>query len=181
MLTQSSKLDINNNTQRFPLYHGEASSSQTSMLPQNYHEHCSVSMTSNQSCPSHSASLLFVQDLVVAESTSFNHDLRSSINDEQTIGQVSYQRKRPSLLRTSFAYFGFVYKFFPMYLLPQFTLNFYSQESRMSTMILGTKHSNVVIARHFFGLTSVSHIQLNPVQDSLFVVLVAKLCFHNQF
>ena len=70
---------------------------------------------------------------------------------------------------------------FLMYLLPHFTQNFHTQELCMSTLTLETKHLSVVITRHFFGLTSVSHIQLSPIQDSLFVVLMGKLSFGDHF
>uniref|UniRef100_A0A6N2LW76 Uncharacterized protein n=1 Tax=Salix viminalis TaxID=40686 RepID=A0A6N2LW76_SALVM len=70
VLTQSSRLNTGHNpclanTQCFPLYHDETSSFQTSMFSQNQHEHC----------PSHSASLLFVQDIGATDSSSINHDL----------------------------------------------------------------------------------------------------------
>ena len=108
--SQSSRFNPNYNpfpanSRSFQLYHGEASSSNASPSPQNQHNHCLPSITSNQSCTSNSSSLLFVQDHVASESTSYNHDLRSSINNHQTTGQASYQRKRGSSFNIYYTYF----------------------------------------------------------------------------
>ena len=66
-----------------------------------------------------------------------------------------------------------------MYLLPYFTQKLNTQELCMNTLTLERKYSSADIARFFFGLTNTSHIQLNLIQDSLFVVLVVKLSFRN--
>ena len=86
VLTQPSRLNTSynsypTNTQCFPLYDGETSSSQ------NHHDQY----------PSHSTSQLFVEDLGANKSSSITHGLISFANDQQTIGQGSYQRKRKSL------------------------------------------------------------------------------------
>ena len=101
-LTPSSRLSTNlnldlTNGQRFPLYQGETSCSQPSMSSQNQHDHHSFAFASNQSCSSHSSSQLLVQDLGAADSASVNHNLMPSINEQLTIGQASYQRKRKHL------------------------------------------------------------------------------------
>ena len=92
-------------SQRFPLYSGEASSSQTSIPPHNQHDQSLAVITTNQSCTSNSTSLLFAEDPVPSELASFNHDIRSFLNDHQSTGQASHQRKRKSSSNVYFPYF----------------------------------------------------------------------------
>ena len=104
VLTHSSTVNTSHDpfhtsTQRFPLYHGETSSSQTSMFSQNQHDHCSVFLPDNQSYPSNPTSLLSLQDLAAADSAFIDRDLMSFVNDQQPIGQASYQRKRQRLFQ----------------------------------------------------------------------------------
>ena len=110
VLAQSSRYHTHDDpsltqTQRFPLYPGEASSSQASMSPPDQHDHSLAFITSDQSCASNSTCLLFAQDPVQSESSSFTHDLRSFLIDHQSTGQASYQRKRKSLSNIYFASF----------------------------------------------------------------------------
>uniref|UniRef100_A0A6N2MX73 Uncharacterized protein n=1 Tax=Salix viminalis TaxID=40686 RepID=A0A6N2MX73_SALVM len=97
-LTQSSTLERNHNpfptdSQRYPLFHSEASSSNAPLPTQNQHNHH----------PSDSTSLSLVQDHVPPESA-----LPLMILDfyqwPRTTGQASYQRKRG---RISYAYIDF--------------------------------------------------------------------------
>lgn len=113
-LTSSSTLNTNHNLdltngQRFPLYQGETSCSQPSMSSQNQHDHRSFTFANNQSCSSHSSSQLFIRDLIAADSASVNQDLMSSVNEQLTIGQASYQRKRKSSLLIYFLCFSCIY------------------------------------------------------------------------
>uniref|UniRef100_A0A6N2NHP5 Uncharacterized protein n=1 Tax=Salix viminalis TaxID=40686 RepID=A0A6N2NHP5_SALVM len=97
VLTQSSTLQRNHNpfptdSQRHPLFHDEASSSIACHSESNNHH------------PSDSTSVSLVQDHVPPESAPSTNDLGFSINDHETTGQASYQRKRG---RISYAYIDF--------------------------------------------------------------------------
>uniref|UniRef100_A0A6N2MDD8 ATP-dependent DNA helicase n=1 Tax=Salix viminalis TaxID=40686 RepID=A0A6N2MDD8_SALVM len=99
VLTQSSTLERNrnrfpNDSQRCPLVHGEASSSNAPLPTQNEHNHH----------PSDSTSPSLVEDHVQPESAPSSNDLGFSISDHETIGQASYQRRRG---RISYAYIDF--------------------------------------------------------------------------
>uniref|UniRef100_A0A6N2NCP0 Uncharacterized protein n=1 Tax=Salix viminalis TaxID=40686 RepID=A0A6N2NCP0_SALVM len=99
VLTQSSTLERNHNpfptdSQCYPLFHSEASSSNTPLPTQNQHNHH----------PSASTSLSLVQDHVPPESAPSTNDLGFFINGHEATGQASYQRKRG---RISYAYIDF--------------------------------------------------------------------------
>ena len=100
VLTQSSALERNHNplptdSQRYPFFHGEASSSNTPLPTQNQHNHH----------PSDSTSLSLVQDHVPPELAPSTNDLGFSINGHEATGQASYQRKRGSSFKTYFTSF----------------------------------------------------------------------------
>ncbi|KAJ6350136.1 hypothetical protein OIU78_006340 [Salix suchowensis] len=95
VLTQSSTLERNrnrfpNDSQRCPLVHGEASSSNAPLPTQNEHNHH----------PSDSTFPSLVEDHVQPESAPSSNDLGFSISDHETIGQASYQRRRGSSFKT---------------------------------------------------------------------------------
>uniref|UniRef100_A0A6N2KNL2 Helitron helicase-like domain-containing protein n=1 Tax=Salix viminalis TaxID=40686 RepID=A0A6N2KNL2_SALVM len=116
VLTQSSSLNTSYNpypanTQCFPLYDGETSSSQISMFSQNQHDHC----------PSHSTSLLFVQDLGATDSSSINHDLMSFVNDQQQLDKL-HIKERDNICSRFFLFTFYLCTYiFSIYLLPHFT------------------------------------------------------------
>ena len=83
-------------SQRFPLYPSEVSSSQTSIPPHHQHDQSLALIAANQSYESNSTSSLLAEDPVPSESDSFNHYISSFLNDHQSTGQASHQRKRKS-------------------------------------------------------------------------------------
>uniref|UniRef100_A0A6N2KT28 Helitron helicase-like domain-containing protein n=1 Tax=Salix viminalis TaxID=40686 RepID=A0A6N2KT28_SALVM len=96
-------------SQRFPLYPNEASSSQTSIPPHHQHDQSLALIAANQSYESNSTSSLLAEDPVPSESDSFNHHISSFLNDHQSTGQASHQRKRK---RISHEYIDFGNKTF---------------------------------------------------------------------
>ena len=101
------------------------------------------------------------------------------VNDQQTLGQASYKRKRQRSLYIYFVYLWFIYIFFHV-----FIATFHTKIKYPGTLHeyidFGKKTFKCWHCNVFFWLNKHLHIQLNLIQDSLFVVLVGKLSFRDQ-